>query len=123
MALVSAARIARLNRTHLGASGFTDVIAFSLAPIPGQPQRGDVYIAPSVARSNAKRLGVGVNEELQRLVVHGVLHVLGYDHPAGSQRMQSPMWSRQEMLLARALRLPKTRPASQPLRRSSAAGE
>jgi ssRNA-specific RNase YbeY (16S rRNA maturation enzyme) len=44
-----------------------------------------------------------VREETLRLVVHGVLHVLGYDHPAGESRYESPMWRRQERLLRSAL--------------------
>ena len=48
-----------------------------------------------------------MREELLRLVVHGVLHVLGYDHPDGESRERSAMWRRQETLVQRAL---KTRP-------------
>ena len=65
---------------------------------------GDVYICPDVASSNAKRHGVPVREELMRLVVHGTLHVIGHEHPEGDARTASPMWKRQERLLARALR-------------------
>jgi probable rRNA maturation factor len=66
---------------------------------------GDVYIAPDVARTNARSEGVSVTEELARLVVHGTLHALGYSHPEGSreERAGSPMWKRQERLLRRAL--------------------
>ena len=60
---------------------------------------GDVYIAPDVARRNAREQGAGVREELMRLVVHGVLHVLGHDHPEDDSRYASPMWQRQERLL------------------------
>ncbi len=62
---------------------------------------GDVYIAPEVARENAAARGVPVREELLRLVVHGTLHVLGYDHPDGPTREQSPMWKRQERIVRR----------------------
>jgi probable rRNA maturation factor len=44
-----------------------------------------------------------VREELLRLVVHGVLHVLGHDHPEDDARYTSPMWRRQERLLRSAL--------------------
>jgi probable rRNA maturation factor len=57
-----------------------------------------------VARANARRHGVGIREELVRLVVHGVLHALGYDHPDGEARFRSPMWRRQEALVRRAMR-------------------
>jgi probable rRNA maturation factor len=106
IALVTSSRIARLNTRHLGRRGPTDVIAFGLTAglaSPRAPVIGDVYIAPAVARANARALGVGVREEIVRLVVHGVLHVLGYDHPDGDGRERSPMWRRQEALVRRAL--------------------
>jgi probable rRNA maturation factor len=98
-------RIAALNRRHLAHRGSTDVISFGLAPeAPDAPISGDIYIAPDVARRNAATHGVPVREELTRLVVHGVLHVLGFDHPEGSHRDESPMWRRQEQLVARLTR-------------------
>jgi probable rRNA maturation factor len=103
---VSNRSIAALNRRHLGHSGPTDVISFEIArSAPGIPVAGDVYIAPDVARVNARELGVPVAEELARLVVHGILHALGYSHPEGpsEDRTRSAMWKRQERLLRRAL--------------------
>ena len=91
--------IAALNRTHLGHSGPTDVISFGFAPEPRGAVVGDVYIAPGVARRNARAHQRGVREELMRLVVHGVLHVLGHDHPEDESRYESSMWKRQERLL------------------------
>lgn len=101
---VSKSRIAVLNRVHLGHRGPTDIISFSLGHPPGGVVAGDIYIAPEVARENAKRYGTQLREETMRLVIHGVLHVLGHDHPEGDDRMDSPMWQRQEQLVARALR-------------------
>lgn len=107
VAFVSVSAIARLNRAHLQHAGATDVISFGFAPRPGggtrrTPVIGDIYIAPDVARRNAAAHGAGVREEIARLVVHGTLHVLGHDHPHGPSRTSSPMWRRQESLLARA---------------------
>ena len=103
--LVSPTRIARLNRAHLGHAGATDVISFALTNPPGASARqaivGDIYIAPAVARANAARMGTSVRQEIARLVVHGTLHVLGHDHPDGADRTTSPMWRRQEQLLAK----------------------
>ncbi|HEU4631780.1 MAG TPA: rRNA maturation RNase YbeY [Gemmatimonadaceae bacterium] len=93
--------MARLNREHLGHRGTTDVISFGLAPAPGGPVVGDVYIAPAVVRANARAHGAGVREELARVVIHGTLHVLGHDHPTDAGRTTSPMWRRQEQLLRR----------------------
>lgn len=104
VALVGNARIATINRTHLRHAGPTDVISFGFDRSSAGPVIGDIYIAPLVARANAKRAGVGVREEIMRLVVHGVLHVLGYDHPTDGARERSPMWKRQEALVRRAMR-------------------
>lgn len=116
IALVPSRAIARLNRAHLGHTGATDVISFALRATPGasgrQPVVGDIYIAPDVARTNARRFGGGVREELARLVVHGTLHVLGYDHPEGDSRTASPMWRRQERLLAKLSR-PRAAPRTE----------
>ena len=99
---VSARAIARLNRAHLGVDGPTDVIAFALQRTGrGAPLIGDIYIAPAIARAHAKRHRVTEREEAVRLVVHGVLHVVGLDHPDGAGRIVSPMWRRQEQLVRR----------------------
>jgi probable rRNA maturation factor len=89
-----------LNRDHLGHDTTTDVISFAL-PTPEGGLVGDVYICRAVAAAQAKRLKVPLREELIRLVVHGTLHVLGYDHPAGESRVTSPMWKRQERYVSR----------------------
>jgi probable rRNA maturation factor len=104
VALVGNARITAINRKHLRHAGPTDVISFGFDRRSPGPVIGDIYIAPKVASVNAKRAGVGVREELVRLVVHGVLHVLGYDHPTDGDRERSPMWKRQEALVRRAMR-------------------
>ena len=98
--------MARLNQRHLGHHGPTDVISFGFAPSgAGAPLTGDVYIAPDVARRNAAAHGAGVREELLRLVVHGMLHIVGHDHPVDDTRYASPMWRKQERLLQRELAL------------------
>jgi probable rRNA maturation factor len=88
-------RMRDLNRRFMGRPGPTDVLAFSL-PSPGGLHAGDVYVCPWVARQSARRLGVPLREEVLRLVVHGTLHVLGWDHPEDEDRTRSPMWRRQE---------------------------
>lgn len=105
---VSNAAISRLNAKHLRHRGPTDVISFGFRDAGKRaskhaPVIGDIYIAPAVARVNALEHGVPVREELARLVVHGTLHVLGYDHPEADARTKSPMWKRQERVLARVL--------------------
>jgi probable rRNA maturation factor len=88
-------RMRALNREHLGHDRSTDVISFAL-PAPDGRLIGDIYVCRAVAQAQAKALGVPLREELVRLVVHGALHVLGYDHPKGDRRTASPMWRRQE---------------------------
>ena len=100
IAFVTDRRIAALNREHLGHTGPTDVISFGFAPVDSaRVVVGDVYIAPGVARRSAHEQQRSVREELSRLVVHGVLHVLGHDHPEGATRYASRRWRRQERLL------------------------
>ena len=88
-------RMRALNREWMGKRGATDVLAFALRN-PGGPLVGDIYICPWVAAREARARGIPLRQELCRLVVHGVLHVLGYDHPGGGDRLDSPMWQRQE---------------------------
>ncbi len=76
----------------------TDVLAFVLTD-PRGGHAGDIYICPWVASREAQARGIPFRQELLRLVVHGVLHVLGYDHPAGAARTASAMWRRQERYL------------------------
>jgi len=109
--LVTAPRMAAINSTHLGHQGATDVISFGFSRERGAPFVADIYIAPAVARANARQHGVAVREELVRLVVHGVLHALGHDHPDGDARFRSPMWRRQEALVKRAMRIAGRRAA------------
>ncbi len=102
---VGPARMRTLNREHLGKDRATDVIAFALSrpPVPPSPRPtvvGDIYICPAAAAQNARRFGTTVRDETRRLVVHGVLHVLGYEHPDTGDRTRSAMWHVQERHLA-----------------------
>jgi probable rRNA maturation factor len=101
---VGRATISQLNYRYLGHHGPTDVISFGLGRTGKRGAVvGDVYICAEVARENARRQGVSAGEELLRLVIHGTLHVLGHDHPADATRTSSPMWRKQERILAGVL--------------------
>ena len=105
---VDSATMARLNRTHLGHAGPTDVISFEFNRVKrSDPVIGDVYICPEIARRNAAERNTGTPDEIARLVIHGVLHVLGYAHPEDHRRESSRMWRRQEQLLRRWARSKK----------------
>jgi probable rRNA maturation factor len=89
----------RLHVRHTRVDRPTDVLAFAL-PAPDGTLIGDVYVCPWVAAREARRHRVPLRQELIRLVVHGTLHVLGWDHPDGEGRTVSPMWRRQERYVA-----------------------
>jgi len=103
IAFVSRRTMSAMNQRHLGHRGDTDVITFALGrQTPSSPLVGDIYVAPDVVRDQARRLKVPVREELARVVVHGVLHAVGHDHPDDDGRERSRMWKRQERWLAAA---------------------
>ena len=102
IAFVGRSAISRYNKQYLGHSGATDVISFGMGrDHGGAPVIGDIYICPEVARVNARRFGTPFREEVERLVVHGSLHVVGYEHAEDDSRANSPMWRKQERILAR----------------------
>lgn len=104
IAFVTPRAIAALNRRTLGHRGATDVVTLAFRRrSEAEPVVGDIYIAPVVVRRNASRAGVGVREECARVVLHGVLHALGFDH-ADVDREAGIMWRTQERLLIAARR-------------------
>jgi probable rRNA maturation factor len=99
VALLGDDAIRTMNRDHLGHDRPTDVLSFALWD-PPEPVVGDVYVGYHQAGRQARDLGVRLDEELVRLVVHGTLHVTGLDHPEeGAQRAASPMYRLQEELV------------------------
>jgi probable rRNA maturation factor len=103
LALLDDDGIRRLNREHLDHDYPTDVLSFSLWD-EGEPVVGDVYVGYDQALRQAAAEGVPVLDELRRLAIHGTLHVLGYDHPAGAEaRADSEMYRLQEELLREVL--------------------
>ena len=101
LALLADSAMQELNLRYLGKDWTTDVLSFSL----GEKDIvvGDVYVSFDQARRQAEELGIGLNEELVRLAIHGTLHVLGHDHPEGPERSESPMFQIQEQLLRNLL--------------------
>ncbi|MBI4241166.1 MAG: rRNA maturation RNase YbeY [Candidatus Rokubacteria bacterium] len=79
LTFVNDARIARLNGQYRGVRRATDVLAFPLeAPGFGR-LLGEIVVSAETARRHARRLRVPVGLELELLVVHGLLHLVGYD--------------------------------------------
>jgi len=78
---VTADHIRRLNKRFAGNDYATDVLAFPMMDEDDETfLLGDVVVCPSVAEENAHKLGHGVGKEIDTLLVHGTLHLLGYDH-------------------------------------------
>jgi probable rRNA maturation factor len=98
LTLVDDDRIGGLNHQYLGRIGPTDVLAFALHH-RGEDAVGDIYIGYQQALRQAAELGIAPEEELDRLAIHGTLHVLGYDHPEGEERLDCEMWRIQERVL------------------------
>ena len=98
VALLPDAEMRRLNKEFLDKDHTTDVLAFTLSGA-GNTTVGDVYVGYDQAVRQSAEVGVPLREELARLAIHGTLHVLGYDHPQGLDRAESPMFQLQERLL------------------------
>jgi probable rRNA maturation factor len=84
VALVSDRHIVRLNTSFRGINTPTDVLSF---PSDAPPHLGDVVIARGVARRQAARAGHSLATELRVLALHGLLHLLGYDHERDDGQM------------------------------------
>ncbi len=100
--LAEDAKLRKLNRDYLGIDEATDVLSFPAAetdPDSGARYLGDILISIPRARQQANQAGHPLQAELQLLVVHGVLHLLGYDHANPPEKNR--MWSAQAEILAR----------------------
>jgi probable rRNA maturation factor len=79
--LVTPSHIRRLNARFAGDDYPTDVLAFPMMEEDEDSMMlGDVVMCPQVARNHARKLGHSLDRELETLCVHGILHLLGYDH-------------------------------------------
>jgi len=122
--LVTNSEMARWNRSYRGKKGATDVLSFPAdeekerqrtqrkqrkpraqryalsSAVSSASYLGDIAIAPVVARRNARRFGRTFGEEMRILILHGMLHLMGYDHETDTGEMD-----RRERRLRRALGL------------------
>lgn len=118
--LVTDAEIARWNRAYRGKPKPTDVLSFPADENPPRRTKlrrsharrrgssstssasylGDIAIAPAVARRNARRFGRTFDDEMRILILHGILHLMGYDHETDTGQMD-----RREQRLRRTLGL------------------
>jgi probable rRNA maturation factor len=90
VALLSDARVRALNRRYRGVNQATDVLSFPASPEPPvpSPSLGDIVIARGVARRQAREAGHSELTEWRVLALHGLLHLLGYDHERDRGRMR-----------------------------------
>jgi probable rRNA maturation factor len=116
--ITSSAVLRRLNRRFRGQDHPTDVLSFpspsrrarrgprqtpsSRLPGRGAGYVGDIAIAADIARQNGKLLGHGAAAEIKVLILHGLLHLAGYDHASDNGAM-----ARRELRLRRQLNLPQ----------------
>ncbi len=102
VALVSDRRMRALNRQFRGKDAVTDVLSFpaqdrSVSSVPSSARRatadrsvaflGDIVIADGVAKRQAKAAGHGIQTEIRVLALHGLLHLMGYDHDGDDGKM------------------------------------
>lgn len=106
--LVGEEEMTGYNQRFMKRKGPTDVLAFPLEDaVPGRPPTvsidsgplnlGDIFICPPVVRRNAAHGGVAFDDEMNLMVVHGILHILGYDH--GNDVEAEAMENRERELL------------------------
>lgn len=101
--LVSEGKIARWNEAYRGKKKPTDVLSFPIEskttrkrmqhragnfPANGNRYIGDIAIAPGVARHNAREAGHALDKEMRILTLHGLLHLMGYDHETDTGTME-----------------------------------
>jgi probable rRNA maturation factor len=108
LTLVSDAEMRTINKEHRGKDRPTDVLSFSIdGAVPGNgqaasPERllGDVVISVETARRQAAGYDATLQQEIYRLLIHGLLHVMGHDHQLAAERR---IMQREERRLAAAI--------------------
>ncbi len=100
LVLTGDSQVLELNREFLGIDAATDVLSFPAGetdPETGRLYLGDILISVPRAESQAQSGGHTLEAELQLLVVHGVLHLLGHDHAGVEEKAR--MWAAQAEVL------------------------
>jgi probable rRNA maturation factor len=101
--LVGDAAIRKLNREYRGKDRATDVLSFPLGDAAQQQLMGDVVISVATAKRQAAEYDATLQREMERLLIHGILHLLGHDHHRRDERARM---EREERRLARAIGMP-----------------
>ncbi|MFC1769427.1 rRNA maturation RNase YbeY [Nitrospirota bacterium] len=104
-------KVRSLNHQYRGIDKTTDVLSFAVHDLGGKPPfrrpegeeeflLGDIVINPRRAEEQAKEYEVTLKTEIRRLIVHGLLHLLGYDHEAGAYQARKMVKKEEEVLEA-----------------------
>jgi probable rRNA maturation factor len=96
--LTSNRQMRELNRCFRGKDKSTDVISFPAADVVSHKIAGDLAISVDIAAANAKNFGHTTDEEVRVLILHGLLHLAGYDHETDKGEMARKEESLREML-------------------------
>ena len=83
LVFVSALKMAELNRKYRGRVGATNILTF---------EEGDIALCPAVIAREAKSYGFTQKNWMTRLMVHGILHIIGYEHSAGMERLEEKIF-------------------------------
>ncbi len=94
---VTADEIKSLNRKFMGVEEPTDVLTF---PYHDKDIYGEIIVCPEVVRNNAERFSTSYEDELMTVVIHGILHLAGYDHER-ENRKADKMFRKQKEYLER----------------------
>lgn len=104
MVIVGDGEIRELNRDYLGRDKPTNVISFPMQEGEGAGLNpmllGDVVISADTAARDAHEAGIAFEEELRFLLLHGILHLLGYDHERGTEEEAARMEDREREIFA-----------------------
>jgi len=97
LVLVGPGRMKKLNKRYRQKNRVTDVLSFPGSQVPwvkdsleanGEKDLGEVIICLREVKKNAKRFGVPLEQELPRVLIHGILHLIGYDHESSEKEAQ-----------------------------------
>ncbi|MFH1430833.1 MAG: rRNA maturation RNase YbeY [Candidatus Uhrbacteria bacterium] len=105
IAFIGEQRMRTLNRTYRGIDRPTDVLAFGRSD--DEQERagtflGEIMICVGIATRQARRAGISLQEELTRLIVHGTLHLLDFDHDVPER--EAKMFALQERVVGRVMK-------------------
>ncbi|MCO5284905.1 MAG: rRNA maturation RNase YbeY [Chitinophagaceae bacterium] len=92
------AYLIELNRAYLNHNTFTDILTFTLSPV-GEAITSEIYISVERVRENAGKYGVSFETELHRVMIHGLLHLCGYED--GTPKQKKHMRSKEDYYLGK----------------------